>query len=64
MLVVIGLLLFVIVCELAAIYDRQNGGITVIGGIIEKELDAREKAQQKRIKKYTDKYAKKEVAEA
>ncbi|WP_342979451.1 MULTISPECIES: hypothetical protein [unclassified Ruminococcus] len=38
--------------------------ITVIGGIIEKELDAREKAQQKRIKKYTDKYAKKEVAEA
>ena len=26
MLVVIGLLLFVIVCELAAIYDRQNGG--------------------------------------
>ncbi len=24
MLVVIGLLLFVIVCELAAIYDRQN----------------------------------------
>ena len=37
--------------------------ITVIGGIIEKELDAREKAQQKRIKKYTDKYAKKEVAE-
>lgn len=38
--------------------------ITVIGGIIEKELDAREKVQQKRIKKYTDKYAKKEVAEA
>ena len=37
--------------------------ITVIGGIIEKELDAREKAQQKRIKKYTDKYVKKEVAE-
>nr|DAZ13339.1 MAG TPA: YrzO-like protein [Caudoviricetes sp.] len=26
LLVVIGLLLFVIVCELAAIYDRQNGG--------------------------------------
>lgn len=25
-MVVIGLLLFVIVCELAAIYDRQNGG--------------------------------------
>ena len=24
--VVIALLLFVIVCELAAIYDRQNGG--------------------------------------
>nr|DAQ09689.1 MAG TPA: YrzO-like protein [Caudoviricetes sp.]DAT24451.1 MAG TPA: YrzO-like protein [Caudoviricetes sp.]DAT28231.1 MAG TPA: YrzO-like protein [Bacteriophage sp.] len=26
LVVVIGLLLFVIVCELAAIYDRQNGG--------------------------------------
>ena len=30
--------------------------ITVIGGIIEKELDAREKAQQERMKKYTEKY--------
>ena len=28
-MVVIGLLLFVIVCELAAIYDRQNGGTSV-----------------------------------
>nr|DAZ15742.1 MAG TPA: YrzO-like protein [Caudoviricetes sp.] len=26
LVVVIGLLLFVIVCELAAIYDRQDGG--------------------------------------
>lgn len=41
-----------------------NDRVLIIGGIIEKELDAREKAQQKRIKKYTDKYAKKEVAEA
>ena len=30
--------------------------ITVIGGIIEKELNAREKAQQERMKKYTEKY--------
>lgn len=125
-MVVIGLLLFVIVCELAAIYDRQNGGkeaaaffteiddkikdkdfeeilpdlekeagekidllfgapvsenffkitspftvlesgetfaeqiITVIGGIIEKELEAREKAQQERVRKYTAKYTKEE----
>ena len=29
-MVVIGLLLFVIVCELAAIYDRQNGGIRTL----------------------------------
>ena len=30
--------------------------ITVIGGIIKKELDVREKAQQERMKKYTEKY--------
>lgn len=30
-MVVIGLLLFVIVCELAAIYDRQNGGTVIYG---------------------------------
>ena len=30
--------------------------IAVIGGIIEKELNAREKAQQERMKKYTEKY--------
>ena len=30
--------------------------IAVIGGIIEKELNAREKAEQERMKKYTEKY--------
>ena len=34
--------------------------ITVIGGIIEKELEAREKAQQERVRKYTAKYTKEE----
>ena len=34
--------------------------ITVIGGIIEKELEAREKAQQERVRKYIAKYTKEE----
>ena len=34
--------------------------ITVIGGIIEKELEAREKAQQERVRKYITKYTKEE----
>ena len=34
--------------------------VTVIGGIIEKELEAREKAQQERVRKYTAKYTKEE----
>lgn len=36
--------------------------ITVIGGIIEKELAEREKKQQERIEKYTAKYTKKDEA--
>ena len=36
--------------------------ITVIGGIIEKELAEREKKQQERIDKYTAKYTKKDEA--
>lgn len=37
-----------------------ENSITVIGGIIEKELEAREKAQQERVRKYIAKYTKEE----